>query len=172
MVVLTGRISRMKSPYSIYLKEREREREKRKTFVFFTAKQTLMVTSLTLLAVFWTREQTLAVSAAQHKTFPVDISEPFYTHTASFVLSFPQTSVMWFFWGGGIYFGNFMLPMYSSQVFVQLTCKGDDTYAEACSDNSKEKVMFHFDWDISQKDMKHATNWFWNKYLNHLFYGM
>ncbi len=43
--------------------------------------------------------------------------------------------------------------MYSSQVFVQLTCKGDDTYAEACSDNSKEKVMFHFDWDISQKDI-------------------
>lgn len=106
--------------------KKKKKREKKNCFVFLHCKtDSNGAKSDITFCLLNPSTNSLSVSAAQHKTFPVDISEPFYTHTASFVLSFPQTSALWF-WEKIYIFWKF----YASFVLitgVQLTCKGDDT---------------------------------------------
>lgn len=99
----------------------KKKKEKRKTVLFFfTAKQTLMVPSLTLLSVCWTRVQTLCLSL-QHSTRPFLWISVSHSTLILLLLSchFPK-QVPCDFGKKYIYFWNFMLPLYSSQVYSLL----------------------------------------------------
>lgn len=110
-------------------------------FLFFYFKKTIfswwqkltLVTSLTLLAVYWT-QITLLLSLQHSRRHFLWISGSHSTHILLLLsCHFPkQVSCDFERKKKRIFFlGNFILPLYSSQVFVQLTCKGDDNISRS-----------------------------------------
>lgn len=148
------------------------------------------MTSLTLLAVYWT-QITLLLSLQHSRRHFLWISGSHSTHILLLLsCNFPKQESCDFERKKKNLFGNFILPLYSSQVFVQLTCKGDDNISRSMFGlfQVKSHVSIWLRYQPAEKSKSKTWqelffNWLWclnihtvisseilNNLLNNLFY--